>query len=102
MKYLFAIGTLVLLLSFAVPVSAEEINFICKNDCLSRGGNLGYCNSLCSTTSGGTKNPQCMSECTKQGGTYYNCSKECTGKGGSGESGGESQPTQNRGDRPAS
>ena len=78
-----AIGVVIFALSlFCVAYAQQDINFICKNDCLAKGGStLGECNALCSTTneSGNkTKDTNCLSSCMgKSNQTAYSCYSAC-------------------------
>jgi hypothetical protein len=107
MKYIIALsGILFFALCVSTGVYAQQsVNFICKNDCLSKSKTLGECNALCSTTDEAgnpTKDTNCVSSCTSKGGTYYNCYSLCDGSGGTGDgtqgqapasnTGGKSQP----------
>ena len=75
-------GILVFALSFVcVAYAQQDVNFICKNDCVLKGGTLGKCNALCSTTdeSGNkTKDTNCLSSCmAKSNQTAYSCYSAC-------------------------
>lgn len=102
MKSLIIFGALLFVLVLSTGVYAQQdINFICKNDCISRGGSIGSCNSLCSPTDASgrpTKDMDCVNACTSKGGTYYNCYSACGGSGG-GAGGGSDGPVQ-QGPRP--
>ncbi len=93
MKSFIIFGALLLILAtFSWVYAQQDVNFICKNDCISRGGTIGSCNDLCSTTDASgkpTKDMDCVSACTGKGGTYYNCYNACgiTGGGAGGSDG---------------
>lgn len=85
MKHTVIIGFIVFVAFFAISLHAEqEVNFLCKNDCITRGNTIGYCNDLCSTTDASgnvTKDMGCVSKCTANGGTYFNCYSQCPAQG---------------------
>ncbi len=105
MRYITLSSILFFVLSVSTCVYAQQdVNFICKNDCLSKSKTLGECNALCSTTDetgSPTKDMNCVSSCTSKGGTYYNCYSAC---GLPGDAGGSAQggPTSasNTGEKP--
>jgi hypothetical protein len=99
MKSVIALSSILLVLVLSSGVYAQQdVNFICKNDCISRGGTIGSCNDLCSPTDSSgrpTKDMDCVSACTGKGGTYYNCYNACGIKGGNtGGPGGPGGPAQ--------
>ncbi|HVN95190.1 MAG TPA: hypothetical protein VMT62_02060 [Syntrophorhabdaceae bacterium] len=82
----------------------QQVNFICKNDCLSKSKTIGECNALCSTTDEAgnpTKDVGCIDSCTGKGGSYYNCYSACgasdNGAGGTQE---VPAPPSNMGEQP--
>ena len=107
MKHIVIIGAIVFVLSlFSGAYAQQDINFICKNECLEKSGTLGKCNALCSTTneSGNkTKDTNCLSSCmSKSNETAYTCYSACDiGSGGGKE---EPAPVQGSegGDKPQS
>jgi hypothetical protein len=105
MKYITLNGILFFVLCVSTSVYAQQdVNFICKNDCLSKSKTLGECNALCSATDEAgspTKDMNCVSSCTSKGGTYYNCYSACgvSGGAGGGTQGGLT-PASNTGEKP--
>lgn len=97
MKSLIVFGAFLLILaSFSGVYAQQDVNFICKNDCISRGGTIGSCNDLCSATDASgkpTKDMGCVNACTGKGGTYYNCYNSCAALSGGG-TGGSDGPVQ--------
>ena len=58
-------------LSCVAYAAEQDVNFICRNDCLARGGTIGQCNALCSTASESgnkTKDANCLSSCMGKSG----------------------------------
>jgi hypothetical protein len=86
MKSFIIFGALLLILAlFSGVYAQQDVNFICKSECISRAGTIGSCNDLCSATDASgkpTKDMDCVSACTGKGGTYYNCYKACGINGG--------------------
>ncbi len=80
---LAAFGAVICALSLScVTYAAEQdVNFLCRNDCLARGGTIGKCNALCSSAneSGSkTKDMGCLSSCMGKGGqSAYSCYTAC-------------------------
>lgn len=68
-------------LSCVTYAAEQDVNFICRNDCLARGGTIGKCNALCSSVneSGSkTKDMNCLSTCMSKGGqSAYSCYSAC-------------------------
>jgi len=98
MKYIIVIGIIMITLSFGLSSYAQQdVNHYCKAECGAKGGSLGRCNAICSTTdeSGNrTKDPECLSSCLKKGYTAYVCYSSCdntgdrsTGSGSNSDSG---------------
>ncbi len=59
----------------------QDVNFVCRSDCLARGGTIGQCNALCSITNESgdkTKDANCLSSCMgKSGETAFSCYSKC-------------------------
>ena len=97
MKYIVAFGILLVALAFLSPAYAQDVNFICKNDCLSKSKTLGECNALCSTADeagNATKDMSCINSCTSKGGSYYNCYSACGAGANAGEVSAPAQESQ--------
>jgi hypothetical protein len=65
----------------ASTVYAVEINFLCRNECISKGYFMGYCNSMCAhedESGKKTKDFDCISSCVKKGYTIFNCYQSCS------------------------
>ncbi|OPY80402.1 MAG: hypothetical protein A4E65_01512 [Syntrophorhabdus sp. PtaU1.Bin153] len=86
MNYVITISAILVALSFGFNSYAQQdINHYCKAECGAKGGSLGKCNAICSTTdeSGNrTKDPECLSSCLKKGYTAYICYSSCHNTGG--------------------
>ena len=92
MRYIMAVLSICVVLSIPSVVSAaQQIDYLCKTECVARGGTFGQCNAMCAATDSSenqSKNTDCMSACLKEKGlTRYNCYRECgsTGDGGAAE-----------------
>jgi hypothetical protein len=92
-----AIGVVVFALSlFCVAYAQQDINFICKSECLQKAGTLGKCNALCATANESgqkTKDTGCLSSCMgKSNQTAYSCYSACDTSGGAAGVPGETAP----------
>ena len=78
---------------------SNDINFFCKSDCIAKGGTIGKCNELCSTSNesgNSTKDPACLSKCMGQPDeTAYSCYSKCNISGNAAKMHIEDQAVQN-------
>lgn len=68
-------------LCYTTYAADQDVNFLCRSDCLARGGTIGQCNALCSTANESgdkTKDANCLSSCMgKSGETAFSCYSKC-------------------------
>jgi len=92
MRYIMAVFSICFVLSIASVVSAaQQVDYLCKTECIAKGGTLGQCNSVCAIAENSenqSTNTDCVSTCLKEKGlTRYNCYRECGSTGGGGADG---------------
>lgn len=81
MKSVTVFSATVCFLCMSVGVYAQQdVNHYCLDECMGKGRWLGYCRSLCSTTSESgekTKDMVCLSSCLSKGYTNDYCYSSC-------------------------
>lgn len=77
MRYVIAVFSVCFVLSIvSVLGAADQVDYLCKMECVQKGLTAGQCNSVCAMK--GNSESECVSTCLKEKGwTRHNCYREC-------------------------